>query len=65
MASEKPAFEIITPDRHIRIYANGRVDGFFGAEHRLTIINRIPVIVAEALQEAHDAHARDAAGADL
>lgn len=61
---EQPAFEIITPDRHVKIYADGRVEGF-GTTGRITVVNRIPERVARACELVREQFSQDAAGADL
>lgn len=61
---EQPAFEIITPDRHIKIFASGRVEGF-GAADRMTVINRIPEAVGRACELVREQFSHEAAGADL
>lgn len=42
MIVSKPAFEIITETAHIKIWANGMIEGITG-----TVINRIPQIAQE------------------
>jgi hypothetical protein len=48
---EKPAFTVINGDKTYHIWASGRVEGF-DTEQKLVIINRIPIIEAEAANRA-------------
>jgi hypothetical protein len=49
--SEKPIFELIDHQgQHIKIYGNGRVEGFNG-----TVINNFPWAVSEILEASSQA----------
>ena len=47
--SDKPAFEVVYGTHRYQIWADGRIDGF---PPRSVVVNRIPEIVAEAIDDA-------------
>lgn len=50
--SERPAFELEFgepfPLHHIKIYANGRIEGLEGLPKPHGVLNRIPILICEA-----------------
>jgi hypothetical protein len=50
----KPAFVIYEGDRVIRIFSDGRVEGL-KTDVRTSILNRIPLLIALAAEEAESA----------
>jgi hypothetical protein len=51
MTDDKPVFEIVWTVAHIKIWANGRVEGVPDGDRAL-IINRIPAYASDAIQAA-------------
>lgn len=46
--SDRPAFEVRTADHTYRIWANGKTEGFDSSAVPFVIINRIPILLAQA-----------------
>jgi hypothetical protein len=51
---DQPAFEVRVGDRHYRIWANGKAEGFEDGETPVLIVNRIPRVIAEAVKDAQE-----------
>lgn len=48
---DKPAFEVVYGAHRYQIWADGRIEGF---PPRSMVVNRIPEVVAEAVEDALD-----------